>query len=539
MGDTLPSKDDWQLTPNTEVEILLARWYGPGDLTAIGAEFEHTWFDENDVTYKTRERAREAIAVTIHDVDKLQDVLRVVPPSSRRFGWFRGHHYVAGIEEGEIIVSSGPSTGAWQTIVETTTELTQKDDALAAFLWGIINGERTNNGMIRTDYNQAQARGTAYYDDGQLWPQHLVELPATIPGIMTRNPNSGRSYSVAREIVPLIEHTLEQFETRKTGPVKTPEQTIPDDIDRRVPTFGEVLDGVEVMEEDVGRFERILDQHDALAYWRDYIAPTVKFRPRAKQAILCMLASPDDLNGTKGRTNAIIYGPPGTGKTAFKNFLVEEFGAFSIDGARVSRADLTYNKNTGADGLLVRAHKGLAVIEEADELDPDALGAALTSLGESGHIEIQDIRLPAKVRGIMLGNYESRDDIVVRHSEALFNRFEFVLYFDRLNLVERDAAIDWQYDQFRQRKQPTETADLKKFIAWVREFDPEVPDAVLFRIKEYKSDHINAFENVREGISVLNVAYVIARLNHRDVTLADYEQAFELVEQPGRETHDG
>jgi hypothetical protein len=40
---------------------------------------------------------------------------------------------------------------------------------------------------------------------------------------------------------------------------------------------------------------------------------------------------------------------------------------------------------------------GLVAIKEADELVDDALGAALTALGESGQIEIREMRLPAEV----------------------------------------------------------------------------------------------------------------------------------------------
>ena len=139
------------------------------------------------------------------------------------------------------------------------------------------------------------------------------------------------------------------------------------------------------------------------------------------------------------------------------------------------------------------------------------------------------MRLPAEVRGVLLGNYRSRAEIIAAHSEALFNRFEFVIEFDRLAEAERDAAIDWQYDHFRQPKNPGETDQLKKYIAWVRDFEPEISDATLEQIKTFKRDRIEEFGNVREGISVLTVAYTIARLNHRDVQFADYETAYRLV----------
>jgi len=45
-------------------------------------------------------------------------------------------------------------------------------------------------------------------------------------------------------------------------------------------------------------------------------------------------------------------------------------------------------------------------------LDDNALGAALTAFGEAGKFEIRYIQLPAQVRGIFLGNYCSREEII-------------------------------------------------------------------------------------------------------------------------------
>ena len=56
--------------------------------------------------------------------------------------------------------------------------------------------------------------------------------------------------------------------------------------------------------------------------------------------------------------------------------------------------------------------QGLGCYEEADELDDNALGAALTAFGEAGKLEIRYMQLPAQVRGIFLGNYRSREEII-------------------------------------------------------------------------------------------------------------------------------
>ncbi len=520
--------ESWDLSPSDERRIIFARLCKNNQIQEIGEDLGLDWFENDRVMYSNEDEAIGLLSENLQDLSEIEDALSSVDADHYHFNWFYGKHYTVDLSNG-IRISEGPAEEQWNEIFEKVQQTAGDDDRLRAFLRGIIGGD-PRSGCVRTGFSEAQARGNSYYSDGKLSATHLVNEPGLITGISTRKGgNTGRNYSVAQEVAPVISVALDQQVEAESGPVETPGQEVPDEIDRRIPKFEDVLDGSTPTKEDIRRFESILKEKDAVDYWMDYIAPGVKFRDRAKKAVLCMLASPDDKGGTKGRANMIIYGPPGTGKTGFKNFLVDEFGALSIDGARVSKVDLTYNKNSGEDGLLVRAHKGLAVIEEADELDEDALGAALTALGESGQLEIRDMRFPAEVRGIMLGNYQSRQEIISKHSEALFNRFEFVIKFDRLDEEERDAAIDYQYDRFRQGKDPEETEELRKFISWVRDFEPVISEEEMEKIKRYKREQIGSIDNVRSGIALLNVAYTIARLNHRDVTLSDYQRAFELT----------
>lgn len=520
--------ENWGLSASDEREIIFSRLCERDELSDIGEELDLDWFEDNRISYSNEEEAVDRISEDLETVSEVEEALSFVEPDSYHFDWFYGRHYFVDLDAG-IRVSKGPSEEKWIKIFNEAQQTAGDDDRLKAFLRGVVTGD-SRGGRVKSDYGEAEARGNQHYSDGKLSATHLANDPGLIEGISTRKGgNTGRTYSVAQEAAPVVLAALDDLAEDDYGPVETPGQEVPDKIDRRIPKFEEVLDDSTPNEEDISRFESILEGNDAVDYWMDYVAPGVKFRDRAKKAILCMLASPDDQGGTKGRANLIIYGPPGTGKTGFKNFLVDEFGSLSIDGARVSKVDLTYNKNSDEDGILVRAHKGLAVIEEADELDEDALGAALTALGESGQIEIRDMRLPAEVRGVMLGNYRSRQEIISKHSEALFNRFEFVIKFDRLDEEERDAAIDYQYDRFRQNKHPEKTENLRKFISWVRDFEPTIPDDEMQKIKKYKRDQIGSIDNVRSGIALLNVAYTIARLNHRDVKLSDYKRAFELV----------
>jgi len=518
-----------------ERAMVLVRFCSRDELFEMGQRYAGSWFNERQhIGFNEKVEAANKIAEQIED-DQLEEVLNTtVIESPSPVPWFAGHHYEVTGDDGHIIIKNEPAGQRHDTISSEIKQLAEGDMYVPPLLRGILLSGSDRGDYLRTDFSDAIAEGGGYYEgDGTFYPSNKAGLPGQITGISTRSGgNTGRTYRVVKEVAPIIWQALEKVEDEagtENGPVETPGQEVPSEFARRIPKFEAVFADVEFTESDIEEFESILADSDAVKYWKDYIAPHVKFRDTAKEAILCMLAAPEDKHGNKGRANAIFYGLPGTGKTVFKNFLTEQFGAYSIDGARVSKVDLTYNKNTGEDGLLVRAHKGLAVIEEADEMDDDALGAALTALGESGTVEIRDMQLPAEVRGVMLGNYQSKEDIIRQHGEAVFNRFEFVIKFDRMSEEELDETLDWHYQFFRKPKPNDDAGRLKKYLKWVRSFEPAVPDDERQAIMEYKRAHLDDIENVREGNAIMNVAYTIARLNHRDVTLEDYESAYELM----------
>lgn len=289
----------------------------------------------------------------------------------------------------------------------------------------------------------------------------------------------------------------------------------------------QALEEVPLDIEDREKIKGITEDVNGLDYWSQYIAHGLKHRPEIKKAVLLMLASPEDAYGNKGRVNILAYGPPGTGKTAIKNYLVEKFGAESIDGPRVSKADITYNKATEEFGQLPKAHKGILVVEESDEMDEQPLGAALTSLGESGEIEIRDRTIPAEAEGVFLSNFDSVEAAKNQWSVEAVNRFDFKIEFDRLSEEEKNQTLDWHYDYFRQPKPDENEGLLLKYLKMCRSHFPEIDESE--EIKEFKEDKVDNIGNIRQGLSIMNVAWIIARLNFSDVQLCHYKQAFNIV----------
>jgi uncharacterized protein YozE (UPF0346 family) len=289
----------------------------------------------------------------------------------------------------------------------------------------------------------------------------------------------------------------------------------------------EALSDVTVTEEDKEKIESIVESGEPLDYWAQYVAPDLKYRRKAKKAILIMLASPQDKHGNKGRVNVLAYGPPGTGKTVIKNYLVETFGAESIDGPRVSKSDITYNKNTDEFGQLPKAHKGILVVEESDEMDEQPLGAALTSLGESGEVEIRDKTIPAEAQGVFLSNFNSVEAAQSQWSMEAVNRFDFKIQFDELTEEQKNDTLNWHYEHFRKPKSKDNKDLFMKYLKLCRAYTPEMGQ--LDEIQEYKRNNLEDIGNIREGLSIMNIAWIIARLDLSDVTVDHYKKAYKLL----------
>lgn len=359
-------------------------------------------------------------------------------------------------------------------------------------------------------------------NDVSMSPYYIGALKnSTVTNVLV---DSNQHTLLSLDNIGAVEKAIDEIEDE-------PEEHSKDWVEQEVESvnrpLSETIGDVKVTDREREMIEDMVSDNEALEYWYDYIAPEVKYREKAKKAILIMLASPKDKYGNKGRVNVFMYGEPGTGKSLFKTFLKNEFRAVTIDGPRASKPDLTYNKKKEDMGKLPESHKGVLVVEEADEMNEEVLGSTLTSFGETGRIEIRDMEIPAKARGVMLSNFESRQEIINQWSPESLNRFDFTIYFESLDNDKKSDTLDWHYEHFR-KPNPNDNEDiLKKYIKIVREHTPDVADSE--KIMEYKDEHIDKIGNIREGVSIMNIAWTIARLNLDDVKLEHYKEAFQLT----------
>jgi len=382
-----------------------------------------------------------------------------------------------------------------------------------------------NNPCEDCVYIDREGHGLSHWSPGKdvsMSPYYIGAVKNSPVANVVLESNNNTTLSLAN-----IDAAKKALEKDSNEPDENTDRWAKQEVDKVSSELDTILDDVSVDKEEKNKIEQIVSDNDALEYWHDYIAPTVKHRSKAKKAMLIMLASPKDKHGNKGRVNVFLYGEPGTGKSLFKSFLKNEFDAITIDGPRASKSDLTYNKKTDEMGKLPQAHRGVLVVEEADEMDEELLGSTLTSFGETGRIEIRDMEIPAKAKGVMLSNFESKPEIKSQWSPESLNRFDFTIKFDKLDEDKKSDTLDWHYEHFR-KPNPHKNEDiLKKYIKIVRAHTPDVGDSE--EIKEYKDDNIEKIDNIRDGISIMNIAWTIARLNLTDVKLKHYKQAFELT----------
>jgi len=284
----------------------------------------------------------------------------------------------------------------------------------------------------------------------------------------------------------------------------------------------ETLDDVDVPDDLADEFRELAEEKDMVNYWADHVAPAIRNRGEVKKALLLQLASMWDKPEVddKNRINVLLYGKSGTGKSGFKSFLVREFGAIDINGDRASKADLTYNKTTDEYGHLAHAHHDILVVEEADEMDNDAFGSILTSIGETGYVKIRDKKIKAETKALLLAN-----DISDWKPEVL-NRFTFRIEVDELDDIALDDGLSYRYKHWNKEKPGGDTDRLRQYLKWVGDYEPEIRD--LDAINEFKQENIKHFDDFRMGMEVMRITLAVSRLQREPVTIESYTRAFKL-----------
>lgn len=295
----------------------------------------------------------------------------------------------------------------------------------------------------------------------------------------------------------------------------------------------ELVEDVDVTpsEEDIKEFKEIVEEHDALEYWFDHVNPKVEEMKEAKQAILVSEASLDDMHGDRFRIHVLLHGDKGTGKSALSTWQANKLGHNHV-GKRTTDVGLTGDMrgDEPTPGALPNAHGQHLIVEELDEFDRDDRGGALESMSE-GVVSLtgggSDVKFHAEATITATAN-RTED-----WRPELLDRFDFRIECEQPNKDQGSKIVKGRVDSFGREKKDYEGKKLRKYLQWVREFEPEMPDDVREEVKDLLDTYIQKNDDdsieVRQYERFIRIAHAIARLNHRDVRTEDVMRAIDLA----------
>lgn len=280
-----------------------------------------------------------------------------------------------------------------------------------------------------------------------------------------------------------------------------------------------------------GYLELLQTAGDMVDYWAHQINPKIEGMIEVKRAILLCLASHGDEYGDRGRVHVLMYGDPGSAKSALASWVHYHLDA-EFCSQRTSQVGLTGDGRGDevTPGALPRAHKRTLCVDEMDKFGNKDRQGVLEAMEEGKvHIDVgkHSVTLDAECRLIACANR------IDEFSPELMDRFDFKFDMkkptgDAEKLVVSSILKTW----FR-NKPGYNGIDLKGYLAWTRDFKPDMGDSARERADVLMHMLIDFDESsagsVRRRESVIRVAYTIAKLNRRNVEIDDFLRSIRIL----------
>jgi DNA replicative helicase MCM subunit Mcm2 (Cdc46/Mcm family) len=279
--------------------------------------------------------------------------------------------------------------------------------------------------------------------------------------------------------------------------------------------------------------ERLESDVDALDWLWQHVNPNMSQRRRERTAALLACASEHDRHGVRGRVHTLLVGAPGTGKTALKDWIKRTMPDAVGIGPDSSNAGLRLNANTGAPGALARAHEGTLCIEELDNFGKAERNSLYEAMSE-GYFEVDkgdfSTAIDAETRVVAVANAADT------FGEALLSRFDFIIEVEQYGSEQTITVSTDLYDRFRDAyvlDNPDEQPPLvPQYLAYIADERPGYPEDEHDRVVGMLERLVREAEvdgRIREKEAYLRVAYVVAKLNCRDITAYDWVRAVDLI----------
>ncbi|MFH1188245.1 MAG: ATP-binding protein [bacterium] len=282
--------------------------------------------------------------------------------------------------------------------------------------------------------------------------------------------------------------------------------------------------------EMIKKFEQLIaNRTDMLDYLYLKLNPHVIGMVKERKACLISIASSKDKNGIRRRSHVLLWGPPGTAKSAIRDWIKHNLNAVAV-GPASSEAGLKGDARSDTPGALSMAHDGVIVIEELDKFSRPDLYKFYEAL-TSGFYEINkgEIRktYQAEVRAIAVANSKELP-------EQLLDRFDMIY-----EVIIPDSAVEKKitdnlYDYWVKPKEDYKGEELRQYLMWIKDYEPQISEEVLYKCKQIKNCYIDLADdkrpNIRQKEGLMRVAFTIAKLNHRPLHAGDFVQAVSLVD---------
>ena len=281
----------------------------------------------------------------------------------------------------------------------------------------------------------------------------------------------------------------------------------------------------------VKEFEELVKSgQDMLLYWALRLNPRIIGMERERAACLISMASPPDKDGIMRRCHTLIYGPAGTGKSILISYIKQYFDAIGIYPEATTKVGLTMDGRTGTDGAMVMAHGKTLVTEEIEKFDRKTLEAMLSAMS-GGTFEVHKGSFHetrnAEFRNIAVGNS------IEKLPAPLLDRFSFIYHYEIPSKEAEKKITDDIYAQWLSNKDDYRGTKLRAYLEWIQPYEPELTPEIIEKCQRIKNAYIDLSEqkpNIRQKENFLKVAFVIAKINHRALTVQDFLQAIVLVD---------
>lgn len=268
---------------------------------------------------------------------------------------------------------------------------------------------------------------------------------------------------------------------------------------------------------------------DAVDYWAEKINPKVEGMLDVKRAILLSLASHGDNYGDRGRIHVMLQGKPGTAKSMLMKWCKNQLGVKYVS-SRTTEVGLTGDMRGEeiTKGSLPLANGNAICVDEVDKMSAKDRGGLLEAMAD-GTVTLSgggmEECFEAQIRGIAGCN---RIEKIVDNQEELIDRFDFYFKLDVPSKEKSQEIMSKSIQSWMKEKEDYMGDELKMYLEWIHTFSPKIEADV-----EEKTDNLISLfisqmdenKGIRYYQGVVRIAYTIAKLNRRNLTVEDVVRA--------------